>query len=215
MTETRRPAPAQRRGRRESVCGSSIERLVVALALCVSVACGGRGSPSIQVLDLVGDFQRAEKRPSATAFQVAEHTLASVRHATIDGSTPSRIIYTTRFPAHGVLRTDVAVLPASQSGGGAVRFRIGISDRRLYEPLAERIVTVADTARAGWTHLAVDLSRYGGWQWSLFYRPGRHAWQLILNADQIEGQTRALWGAPAVETDQRSARAWRRGAGDS
>jgi hypothetical protein len=188
----------------------------VALLLCVSLACGSRGEPSIQVLDLVGDLQRAEKRPSAAAFQVTEHTLASVRHATIDTSAPSRIIYTTKFPPRGVLRTDVAVLSANESGGGGtVRFRIGISDRRVYEPLAERLVTVAETVRAGWTHLAVDLSRYGGWQWSLFYRPGRHAWQLILNADQVEGQTRALWGAPAVETDQRSARAWRRGAGDS
>lgn len=132
-----------------------------------------------------------------------------MRRATIDAPAASRIIYTTRFPAHCMLTTDVAVLPAIDSAGdGRVRFRIGISDGRVYEPLAEQIVTALDTQRTGWTTIAVDMSLYGGRQWSLFYRPGRRAWQLIFNADQVAGQTRALWGAPGVDTDRASAEAW-------
>jgi hypothetical protein len=187
--------------------------LAVALLCSASVACGGRGDPSIRVIDLVRDLPRAEKRPDASAFEVAEHTVSAVRHASIAAAVPSRMIFTTQFPAHGLLRMDLAVMAGPGTGDdGAVGFRIGVSDGRLYESLANRTVTVADTNRNGWTPLAVDVSLYGGRQWSLFYRPDAHAWQLIFNADQRAGTTRALWGAPGVDTDQRSAEAWwRRG----
>ena len=155
------------------------------------------------------EFPRAEKRPNATGFQVAEHTLASVRRTTIDAPAPSRIIYTTRLPAHGVLRTDVAVLPGVASDtDGAVRFRIGISDGRVYEARAEQLVTIADTKQVGWRSVTVDMSLYGGRQWSLFYRPSRRAWQLIFNADQVAGHARALWGSPGVDTNRASAESW-------
>jgi hypothetical protein len=183
---------------------------VLALVLLsASVACGGRGDPSIRVLDFVHDFPRAEKRPGASAFEVAEHTLSSARRATIAAAVPSRIIFTTRVPARATLRADLAVLPAGTTADeGAVRFRIGISDGRIYEPLADSLIAVADTKRAGWTPLAVDMSLYGGRQWSLFYRPDRQTWQVILNADQVTGNTQALWGAPGLVTDRGSAERW-------
>jgi hypothetical protein len=183
--------------------------LLAWVLLSASVACGGRSDPSIRVLDFVHDFPRAEKRPGASAFEVAEHTLSSVRRATIAAAVPSRIIFTTRVPARGRLQTSLAVLPdANTSDEGAARFRIGISDGRIYEPLASSLIAVGDTKRSGWTALVVDMSLYGGRQWSVFYRPDRKTWQLILNADQVTGNTRALWGAPGLDTDRSSAERW-------
>jgi hypothetical protein len=58
-----------------------------------------------------------------------------------------------------------------------------------------------------WTDLRVDLSAYAGWKWSLFYRPDRIVWRLVLAADAVDnGTATVLWGEPRVETDTESAR---------
>jgi hypothetical protein len=96
---------------------------------------------------------------------------------------------------------------AASDSPSVVRFRIGISDHRIYEALFERTITIGRGADSGWSPVAVDLSPYAGRKWSIFYRPDRVEWRLVLNTDAIEGTgTRAVWGEPGIDTDLRSAR---------
>jgi hypothetical protein len=162
----------------------------------------------VRVIDLVRELPRAETRPLGAEFEVAEHTLSTVRHATIAVQAPSRMIYTLRLPARGVIRAWVAVLPASDGADASATFRIGISDHRIYEPLAQQLVTSGESRAKGWIPLTADVSLYGGRQWSLFHRPDRHLWRVIFNADPGYGAARALWGSPGIETDTEAARAW-------
>jgi hypothetical protein len=162
----------------------------------------------VRVIDLVRELPRAEKYPTNAQFEVAEHTLSSVRHATIVVPAPSRMIWTLRLPARGLVRTWVAVEPHGDAVAASVTFRLGISDHRIYEPLAQRLLTASETHDKGWIALAADVSLYGGPQWSLFHRPDAHSWRLIFNADSGGGVARALWGAPGVDSDADAARIW-------
>jgi hypothetical protein len=63
------------------------------------------------------------------------------------------------------------------------------------------------SAYEGWIRLSADLSRYAGWQWSLFYRPERHDWRIILAAvREIGTPAQAFWAVPGIDTDEESAR---------
>ena len=118
---------------------------------------------------------------------------------------PSRVTYRLNFPRQARLVT-VPVLDAAP--GATAEFRIGISDRRTYETLATRIVRAADCAH-GSTGMTIDLSRYAGWQWSLFYRPDERRWDLIFGVTGTSGEIDgAMWGMPRIETDTREARAF-------
>jgi hypothetical protein len=107
-----------------------------------------------------------------------------------------------------VVQTLVAIVPA-QDQSATVAFRVGVSDERLYDALAERRVSVAAGQPPQWLPLTVDLSLYAGRKWSLFFRPDSHPWRLVFNADLLAGQAVALWGSPGVDTDVSGARAWR------
>jgi hypothetical protein len=117
---------------------------------------------------------------------------------------PSRVTWSYPLPRRGVLRTSAALAPPTAGASPApARFRIGISDHRIYEGLAERVLT----ARDGWVEFTVDLSAYAGWKWSLFYRPDRVTWNVVLAADAGgEGPALAVWAAPEISTDLVSAR---------
>ena len=100
-------------------------------------------------------------------------------------------------------RSGSRIPPTGIQRGGA-RLRVGISDDRTYEPLTQ--VVLSPDAR-GWTDLRADLSAYAGWKWSLFYRPDRIVWRLVLAADAIDtAPATVLWGEPQIETDTESAR---------
>jgi hypothetical protein len=106
------------------------------------------------------------------------------------------------------VQTLVAIVPA-QDQSATVAFRVGVSDERLYDALAERRVSVAAGQPPQWRPLTVDLSLYAGRKWSLFFRPDSHPWRLVFNADLLAGQAVALWGSPGVDTDVSGARAWK------
>ena len=166
--------------------------------------CSGepRGS-QVRVVDLLKQVGHAEKRPLDGAFPIAEHTLQGVARASLVAPAASRVTWLQALPRRGTLHTDVAVPPAS--GHAVVAFRVGISDDRIYETLLERQVS-SDPAR-GWTPLAADLSRYAGPQFSLFYRPDRRRWRLVLAATPVEGAPGVVfWGAPGIDTDAAAAR---------
>jgi hypothetical protein len=180
--------------------------MAVVMLLSTCAACVPRRERNVRVIDLVHEFPRAEKRPQGATFEVAEHIVSSVRHATVSAPVPSRITWNTALPAHGILRAALAVAPLDGSRPDvAVNFRVGISDDRIYEALGQQRVS---TTQAGWTALTIDVSLYGGRQWSIFYRPDLRQWRLVFNAEPIGGEGRALWGAPGVDTDSESAKAW-------
>jgi hypothetical protein len=166
--------------------------------LLLAAAC--RTSPStppIGIVDLVGQLNRAEQRPSG-AFTLSDRN--GIR--AIAGPAPGRIIWTLPIPRGGVFRAM-----ASVDGAAPVRFRVGVSDDRIYEGLA----AVQSTPGSGWTGIQADLSAYAGWKWSLFYRPERHSWRLVLSADAVGGTpATAVWGNPEIVSDRAAAREYAR-----
>ncbi len=109
------------------------------------------------------------------------------------------------IPQRAVLRAFVAAEHKAPDGPAApVRLRIGISDHRIYEGLVDAIVAPGESR---WTELRADLSAYAGWKWSLFYRPDRVTWRIVLAADAMgTGRSRAVWGTPQILADSESAR---------
>jgi hypothetical protein len=158
----------------------------------------------VRVVDLVRELDDAELRPP-TGFHIAEHIVNGVGRPSVIVPVPSRVTWSLPLPRHGAFRAFVA-LADSSAGNEAppVRFRFGVSDNRIYEGLAEITLTAE---RRGWMNLRTDLSAYAGWQWSLFYRPDRMTWRIVLAADAPSGiPTTAAWGSPEIVTDTRAAR---------
>ena len=162
---------------------------------------------SVTAVDLVRTFDRAEKRPPA-GFDVSSYELAGVARVAIAATVPSRAIWSLRLPHRGVFRAFVALAPEA---AGAARIRVGISDDRIYEGLAEAVLPAGSTQ---WVEVAADLRAYAGWQWSLFYHPDRVTWRIVLASDAMSAlPARVLWGAPQIHTDTDSALEYvRRGA---
>ncbi len=158
---------------------------------------------SVKAIDLMRDFNRAEKRPAVT-FEIAEREVAGVSRPAIVAPVPSRLTWSMPLPRRAVFQTVVALTtPPPGSAPAPVRLRVGISDHRTFEGLSE----VTLNPGSGWTDLQADLSAYAGWKWSLFYRPDRVTWRLNLSADAVGGTPAvALWGRPEIVTDTQSAR---------
>lgn len=170
--------------------------------LCVLLlAAGCRASTprsSVRVVDFIKEFDRAEKRPAAD-YTLADRRLFETSHPSIVGPAPGRLVWTLRLPRRGVFHSTVAL-----DADAPVRFRVGVSDDRIYEGLAELTLTAANR---GWADLHADLTPYAGWKWSLFYRPDRIAWHIVLSADAVGGiPGRVVWGAPEITTDGDAAR---------
>jgi hypothetical protein len=126
-----------------------------------------------------------------------------VARPSIVSPAPSRVIWRLPLPRRAILRASLA-LESSEVPPSPVRFRVGISDDRVYEGL-DAITIPPD--RRGWTELRVDLSAYAGWKWSLFYRPDRVIWHLVLAVDAASGgAVAAVWGSPEIVTDARGLR---------
>ena len=111
---------------------------------------------------------------------------------------PSRVIWSLPLPRHGRFRAFLA-LSAPGNPAAAIRFRFGVSDFRTYEGLTQHTITAA---QPGWTDIRTDLSAYAGFKWSLFYRPDRVTWRVVLAADVVgDGPAAAVWGSPEIVTD--------------
>lgn len=178
-----------------------IQLLLVLIALS---ACHTAREPgSVKSVDLLRDFDRAEKRP-AVAFEIAEREVGGVSRPAIVTPVPSRLTFSMPLPRRAIFQAVVALTnPPPGIVPAPVRLRIGISDHRTFEGLSE----VTLNPGSGWTDLRADLSAYAGWKWSLFYKPDRIVWRLNLAADAIGGQPAvALWSRPEILTDTHSAR---------
>jgi hypothetical protein len=172
----------------------------------VATACAAGDPSTIRIVDLVRESRDAEARPSRDAFDVADVSISGQSQPAIRTIAPSRLIFELPVPRRSTFAARVAI-----DGGvdGAppqpLRFRVGVSDDRIYEQLAD--VLLLPGVQTGWTELRADLSAYAGWQWSLFYRPERRRWRLVLSADAVSGvRTRGAWGAPGIDGDRAAAR---------
>jgi hypothetical protein len=196
------PAPARRQ--RVAPRYRALLPLAGTLLVLIGAACGA-GAPQTQLLvvDLIGKFRLAESRPAGGAFGLAQHTLGERVRATIEVPVPSRVIWTIPVPRRGKLVLTPALLPSTSPE--QVRFRVGVSDHRIYEGLGDTTLSVGDTAIG--TPWEIDLSDYAGLKWSIFYQPDWRVWRLVLNTELIEGSSaRALWIEPAIYTDVPAAR---------
>jgi hypothetical protein len=174
----------------------SMARLVLpaAVVALTMTACGAGGSAApVPIEDLTRDFTRAERRAGGNiddAIRIEMAGPASDRRLAIVADAPARVTWSRRLPARARMAT--AVWLASGSGATA---RFGIADDRTYEIVAQ----VALTADGGsWRPFVIDLGRYGGWQWSLFYRPAETTWRLVFSVDATPGGAIA-WHAPRLE----------------
>jgi hypothetical protein len=180
--------------------------LVAASVLALVAACGGtHDQPPIRVVDLVGQLPQAVTRPADGVFTtVPLDTEAGVLPAIVVPPA-SRMTWSPEvLPRRGVLSATAGVTTAD--GPARVSFRVGISDGRVYETLAEQVVatTGAEDVRAP---VRVDLGRYGGPQWRIFYRPDNRRWSLILATALLDGTPRRVyWVAPGIDTDRDGAR---------
>lgn len=182
-------------------------RFPISALLVLSVigvfACARQDRPSVRVVDLVRALDRAEARPGPAAFQVAEFTAAGVSKPSILTMAPSRLVFTLPFPRRATFHTAVA---ADAAAGADIRVRVGVSDDRIYESLAQAALPAGSP---GWTEIHADLSAYAGWKWSVFYRPDRMSWRLVLSTDLIGGPpARVAWGVPTIDADVDAARAY-------
>ncbi len=149
-------------------------------------------------------MDRADKRPP-DGFAPIHYRLGDITHGAIAATVPSRLTLPLPLPRHGVFHTFVALadVPAG-TPAATVRLRVGVSDERIYENLEQLTLT---SGTRSWQELRVDLSAYAGWKWSLFYRPERVTWRVVLAADAADlVPATVLWGAPEIITDTASAR---------
>lgn len=175
-----------------------------ALSIVLVILCGAcrhvENAP-VAVVNVIREIDRAEKRPPA-GFEIVTREIDGNARPSIVVPVPSRLTIPLPLPRHGRLSAFAAIDPDSPQV--PVRMRIGISDDRVYEGLTATSLLPGEHR---WVALGTDLSAYAGWKWSLFYRPERVMWRLVLAADAIGGApTRALWGSPEIVTDPRSAK---------
>jgi hypothetical protein len=178
-----------------------------ALSILAAILCFGcrhvENTP-VQAVNLLREFDAAEKRPPQ-GFQIVDREIGGVSHPSLVVPVPSRLTIPLPLPRRGVLRAFAALeSPAPGKPAASVRLRVGVSDDRIYEQLAEVLLTPG--IHTGWTDVRASLFAYAGWQWSLFYRPERQAWRLVLSTDAPAGAGRGVWGAPGIDADRAAAR---------
>jgi hypothetical protein len=172
-------------------------------ALAIS-ACGrvdpAQGRPPVAYVDLLETLPSADRRARPPIDAAIRADLAGppgdLRPAILT-SAPARVTWSTRLPSRARLETAI-VLTGDDHGapGGSATARIGISDDRRYEQLAN-ISLDAGAARA-WQPVTIDLGGYSGWQWSLFYRPWERNWKIVFGADGEGG--RIAWARPVIRS---------------
>jgi hypothetical protein len=155
---------------------------------------GSAGEP----VDLLAQWESAEKRPSPEIFTVRDVALGgeSKRAIVITPSPGTRLIWKVRVPDDAWLRIYVGLLPEvwEQEGDG-VLFRVGVSAGGQFEDLVQQHVDpFKNKGDRKWISMMVDLSTYAG-----------EDVELILNTNaSLPGPApdarndAAVWGAPEI-----------------
>jgi hypothetical protein len=173
---------------------------LILLAWC-GVACDRHGESRVvlEADDLIARLPSAEQRAARAieeSIRVESAGPPADRRVALVTAAPARVIWTGRLPERAWIET--AVLLTAGSGATA---RVGISDRRLYEGLTRVELKPATGGSSGWHDVRVDLRRYAGWQWSVFYRPSETEWRLIFSADATPEGTIA-WARPIIKRER-------------
>ena len=176
--------------------------IICIVGLLLAAGCRhGADEVPVPVVDLLRELERAEKQPPG-GFALVAHADDEVVRAAVAVPVPSRVTVPIPLPRRGVLRASLAL--DADAPAAAVRFRVGVSDDRIFEGL-DAVTVTGD--RQGWVELRTDLSAYAGFKWSLFYRPDRVTWRLVLATDAVgSAPARGIWGTPEIVTDSASAR---------
>lgn len=149
-------------------------------------------------VDLLEQFEAADKRPDASYFSIADVTLngETKRSIAIEPAAGTRLTYRIQVPDDGWFFVSLGVRPeAWEQESDGVYFMVGISDGRTYdELLVQHVNPYGDPTNRRWIPVYVDISAYGG-----------DEVELILNTRSSppdkEGDTRqdyAVWGAPEI-----------------
>ena len=178
-----------------------------AFLLLAALGCSRhRDASAITAVDLLRHFDNAERRPAQATFELQEHTFGGTTRASLVVPGDSRVTWKLFVPHRGHLQTFIAFPDTAR---GTIVFRVGVSDGRIYNTVAE--TTLDANAASGWTPVDVDLSLYAGRQRSLFYRPDRTRWQIILATRVLSGHVPQVYlGMPALLTDVEGAREYLR-----
>jgi hypothetical protein len=160
------------------------------LSLLAAACARDRAATTTDLLPLVGTAERRAGGNVEDAIRIAAPP--GEREPALLLRAPARLTFTLQFPAHARLTTTASLLSSAEALSTGVTLRVGVSDDRRYDGVFD----VEGTHEP--QPLTIDLSRYGGWQWSLFYRPWETTWKLIINADAKPGGTVAL-RRPAIE----------------
>ena len=149
-------------------------------------------------LDLIAQFDGAEKRPEASAFSIVDASLngESRRAIAVSPAPGTRVTYRVRVPDDGWFYVSLGVRPeAWEQECDGVYFMVGISDGRAYDTLfTQHVNPYGDPTNRRWIPVWVDISAYGG-----------EEVELILNTRSgppgKEGDHRSdlgLWGSPEI-----------------
>ncbi len=171
---------------------------MVGLCAAASMGCGQAPAAPPLPIDLIHDLSSARRQPEG-AVRADVITIGDASTPALLMPAPSRVTWPVRFSQRVNLDASVALTADAAGAPAGVTLRIGLSDDRWYnEILRVKIDPVAAGAAPAWQPIRVDLSPFSGWKFSLFYRPSRIAWKLIVNADATPGGTLA-WRRLAVQ----------------
>lgn len=167
---------------------------VAAGVSCLAAMAASCAAPPAAPIDLIAALPSAERRAGGNVDDAVRTTpmqFGADHEPVLLLRAPARVIWTVKFPARSALSAS-ASMAAGEDGrpGPGVTLRLGLSDDRHYDGL----LSMPIAPDREWRPVTLDLGRYSGWQWSLFYRPSKITWKLILNVDATPGGTLALRG---------------------
>jgi hypothetical protein len=193
--------PHRNVGSRYRRCRGARVPAVVLIAWTVSlISCEHGSSTPVNSIDLLAELPHAERRAVGAPDQSIRADVVRSADEVLPAlvmDAPSRVIYQVRMPTRARFVSKVTLV-ATPQGVGAVTARLGLSTNRRYEEIFRLSLTQGPDQSSRWIPVNVDLSEYSGWHWSVFYRPSRWTWNLILNADATPGGSLA-WARPLVE----------------
>lgn len=174
--------------------GSQARTTLLAVLAGVMTACGA-APPSIDLVALLPTAERRALAPPDTAIRAIVVSRDRADQPALVTDAPARVAFPVTMPARAHFRAEVSLKSATGSG---VTVRMGIADNRSYDELLKIAVDPPAPGTDPWRAIDVDLRAYSGWQWSLFYRPSRITWKLVLNADATPGGS-VVWLNPLID----------------
>jgi len=173
---------------------------VAAVALVAAVLYFAGPSPDRVQIDLLQQFDAAEKRPSepppAQWCSLAEATLNGVSKRAIRVLPVSRLIFKVTVPDDASLRVWIGLDPEVwDKEGDGVLFRVGVSDQRTYEELLnQHLNPLSVKSDRQWVPVSIDLSAYGGRQVDLIFNTNSS----LPNRPEDTRNDKPLWAEPAI-----------------